>query len=196
MVRPTGKVARPTAKSAGSSGPRTEAHPSAGSARASSGTARGGASRPAATGRRPAPPVPPTGWMRIFTVRAAVLLLVTLMGFILIMPTALQYGKQRTANQLLAAQLDASLAANAELENERNRWQDPRYVIAQARERLTFVFPGETPYRVIDPDSVVEEPVVDPSEPITDGAVTTGLTGSQAWYSTIWESVQIAGNAS
>lgn len=134
--------------------------------------------------------------MRIFTVRAAVLLLVTLMGFVLIMPTALQYGKQRTANQLLAAELEASLAANAELENERNRWDDPKYVIAQARERLTFVFPGETPYRVIDPDSVVEEPEVDPSEPITDGAVTTGLTESQPWYSTIWESVQIAGNAS
>lgn len=134
--------------------------------------------------------------MRIFTVRAAVLLLVTLMGFVLIMPTALQYGKQRTANQLLAAELEASLAANADLENERNRWDDPKYVIAQARERLTFVFPGETPYRVIDPDSVVEEPVVDPSEPITDGAVTTGLTESQPWYSTIWESVQIAGDAS
>ncbi len=134
--------------------------------------------------------------MRIFTVRAAVLLLVTLMGFILIMPTALQYGKQRTDNQLLAAELAAIQASNAELENERNRWQDPKYVIAQARERLTFVFPGETPYRVIDPDSVVEAPVVDANEPITDGAVTTGLTASQPWYSTVWESVQIAGNAS
>ncbi|SDC90672.1 Cell division protein FtsB [Sanguibacter gelidistatuariae] len=133
--------------------------------------------------------------MRIFTVRAAVLLLVTLMGFILIMPTALQYGKQRTANQLLSAQLDASLVKNADLENERNRWKDPKYVISQARGRLTFVFPGETPYRVIDPDSVVEVPAADAHEPITDGAVTTGLTSSQPWYSTIWESVQIAGNA-
>ena len=134
--------------------------------------------------------------MRIFTVRAAVLLLVTLMGFILIMPTALQYAKQRTDNQLLAAELAAIQASNAELENERNRWQDEKYVIAQARERLTFVFPGETPYRVIDPDSVVEEPVVDANAPITDGAVTAGLTPSQPWYSTVWESVQIAGNAS
>ena len=134
--------------------------------------------------------------MRIFTVRAAVLLLVALTGFILIMPTALQYGKQRADNQVLAAQLAASQAANAELENERNRWQDPKYVIAQARERLTFVFPGETPYRVIDPGSVVEEPVLDANEPITDGAVTTGLTDAQPWYSAIWESVQIAGNAS
>lgn len=134
--------------------------------------------------------------MRIFTVRAAVLFLVTLMGFILIMPTALQYAKQRTDNQLLAAQLAKNQANNVELENERNRWQDPKYVIAQARERLTFVFPGEVPYRVIDPDSVVETPDVDANTPITDGAVTTGLTGSQPWYSTIWESVQIAGNAS
>ena len=134
--------------------------------------------------------------MRIFTVRAAVLLLVTLMGFILIMPTALQYAKQRTDNELLALQLRDAQAANADLENERNRWTDPKYVIAQARERLTFVFPGETPYRVIDPHSVVEEPVVDANQPLTDGAVTTGLTGSQPWYSTIWESAQIAGNSS
>lgn len=134
--------------------------------------------------------------MRIFTVRAAVLLLVTLMGFILIMPTALQYGKQRTANQLLATQLAESQALNSELDNERNRWDDPKYVIWQSRERLNFVFPGETPYRVVDPESVVDTPVVDASEPITDGAVTTGLTESQPWYSTIWESVQIAGDAS
>ena len=134
--------------------------------------------------------------MRIFTVRAAVLLLVTLMGFILIMPTALQYAKQRTDNELLALQLRDAQAANADLENERNRWTDPKYVIAQARERLTFVFPGETPYRVIDPHSVVEEPVVDANQPLTDGAVTTGLTDSQPWYSTIWESAQIAGNSS
>ena len=133
--------------------------------------------------------------MRIFTVRSAVLLLVTLMGFILIMPTALQYGKQRTDNQLLNAELEDIRAMNAELENERNRWQDPKYVISQARGRLTFVFPGEIPYRVIDPDSVVEAPAVDANEPITDGAVTSGLTDSQLWYSTIWESVQIAGNA-
>lgn len=188
-MRPTGK----TAGSSGSSSGRGASRPSATNAPRATGSR---STVPPTTSPRSQPPVKATGWMRIFTVRSAVLLLVTLMGFILIMPTALQYGKQRTANQELAAQLAASRASNADLENERSRWLDERYVIAQARERLTFVFPGEVPYRVIDPDSVVEAPVDDTAvEPITDGAVTTGLGSGQPWYSTVWESVEIAGNA-
>lgn len=37
-----------------------------------------------------------------------------------------------------------------ELETELARWDDPAYVKAQARERLGWVMPGETGYRVVD----------------------------------------------
>lgn len=37
-----------------------------------------------------------------------------------------------------------------ELEGELTRWNDPAYVKAQARQRLGWVMPGETGYRVVD----------------------------------------------
>jgi cell division protein FtsB len=38
----------------------------------------------------------------------------------------------------------------ADLETELARWSDPAYVKAQARERLGWVMPGESGYRVVD----------------------------------------------
>ena len=38
----------------------------------------------------------------------------------------------------------------ADLQTELARWDDPAYVRAQARERLGWVLPGETGYRVVD----------------------------------------------
>lgn len=137
----------------------------------------------------------PSGWVRILTVRSVVLVLAGLTGFVLITPTALPFMSQQTANEELRAKLAATRAENEEMQNELGRWQDDRYVIAQARGRLTFVFPGETPYRVLDPESAVE--VIDPEsgKDVADGPVTQGLDADQTWYTTVWDSVQIAGNA-
>jgi len=38
----------------------------------------------------------------------------------------------------------------AELESQRDRWQDPAYITTQARERLYYVKPGEVVYLVDD----------------------------------------------
>lgn len=38
----------------------------------------------------------------------------------------------------------------ADLQSQLARWDDPAYVKAQARERLGWVMPGETGYRVVD----------------------------------------------
>ncbi|WP_101621578.1 FtsB family cell division protein [Bifidobacterium parmae] len=48
----------------------------------------------------------------------------------------------------------ALVAQKQELENDISRWDDKNYVAAQARERLGFVFPGETPVRVQNPQAV------------------------------------------
>lgn len=42
--------------------------------------------------------------------------------------------------------------AISDLQDEVERWQDPEYVQIQARERLGWVVPGETGFRVIGPD--------------------------------------------
>ncbi len=60
----------------------------------------------------------------------------------------------------------------AELED----WEDPAFVIAQARSRLHFVFPGEVGYVVLGED---DRPIV-PEEQRPDE--------QDPWYSRLWES--------
>lgn len=59
------------------------------------------------------------------------------------------------------AELEASVKQRSEsvdaIDAERDRWKDPAYVRAQARDRLFFVMPGETQMSVID-DLVIPEP--------------------------------------
>lgn len=44
-----------------------------------------------------------------------------------------------------------------DLQEQLDRWADPAYVVAQARERLLFAYPGESSYLVIAaPDEVAE----------------------------------------
>ncbi|MDR3068518.1 MAG: septum formation initiator family protein, partial [Cellulomonas sp.] len=57
---------------------------------------------------------------------------------------------------------------------------------SQARSRLSFVLPGERAFRVVDPDTAVDEPESG------DGPVS--VSGSdRAWYSDVWTSVKVAG---
>lgn len=60
------------------------------------------------------------------------------------------------------AELEASVKQHSEsvdeIDAERDRWKDPAYVRAEARDRLFFVMPGETQMSVID-DLVISEPV-------------------------------------
>lgn len=87
------------------------------------------------------------------TVRIVALVSCAIIALVILAPVARNYIKQYNANSDLKAQIAAQQAENEELRNNLSRWEDNNYVIAQARERLTFVFPGETPYRVMGWDS-------------------------------------------
>ena len=59
------------------------------------------------------------------------------------------------------AALEQAVAAQeaevGELQQQLDRWADPAYVVAQARDRLRFAYPGESSYLVIAaPDEVSE----------------------------------------
>jgi hypothetical protein len=41
-----------------------------------------------------------------------------------------------------------------EMQAERDRWQDPVYIRAQARDRLYYVLPGEVSYLVLDSEGM------------------------------------------
>ncbi|MBC3842775.1 septum formation initiator family protein [Streptacidiphilus sp. 4-A2] len=137
-----------------------------------------GSGRKAATGRRP----------RI-TARAAVLALVFCSLIAVLAYPTRQFIAQRAqiAQQQAAAQ--QAQAQVAELRRERARWQDPAYVEAQARERLHYGFPGETPFSSVDPG-----PGADSADATAGPAQQSGAV-SQPWYDNMFESLNRADSA-
>lgn len=67
------------------------------------------------------------------------------------------------------------------------RWHDPAYVERQARERLSWVQPGEVGYRVVGEDGTTLGSVAR-----LDAAVPLASTPS-TWYASLWGSVEQAG---
>ena len=136
--------------------------------------------------------------MRLFfgslTLLLLVLFVVGLLAFVLLFPTVRAYLAQRADNDRLVQHVAEARAQNEDLTAELDRWTDDAYVAAQARERLAFVLPGETAFRVVDP-----EIVPDPAAPIVDatgsGPALVAAGTTTPWYTTIWESVQVAGAA-
>ncbi|MGU3431992.1 FtsB family cell division protein [Actinomycetes bacterium M1A6_2h] len=60
----------------------------------------------------------------------------------------------------------------------KNQTDDPAYITAQARERLGFVMPGETPYQVQLPGARAR----------SDSENETPAAATGPWYSTLWSS--------
>lgn len=137
---------------------------------------------------------PPVRIPRMFTVRALVLFVVLLLAFVLLFPTVRAHLAQRAENARLAAEVASARERTEDLAAQLERWDDPAYVVAQARERLAFVRPGETAYRVVDPETVPDPTA--PAVPDAGTGPTLVPAGSTSpWYTTIWESVRVAGEA-
>jgi len=134
----------------------------------------------------------PARLARVLSVRALVLGMVLLAGFTLLFPTVRAYLAQRAELAALAGQVAAAEQAERDLQRELDRWEDDAYVAAQARERLSYVLPGETAYRVIDPEVVVEEEPEDGPEP-ADGPTLPDGGAVAPWYATVWDSLAAAG---
>ena len=125
---------------------------------------------------------------RLFTVRALVFACVLLLAFVLVYPTLHSYLRQKADVDQLRAQVAAAQQRNEDLQADLDRWNDPAYIAAQARGRLSFVLPGEKAFRVIDPETVPDTVATDQGPA---AALDTGAT--QPWYASVWDSVQVAG---
>ena len=128
--------------------------------------------------------VPP----RLFSIRAIVLGCVLVLAFVLVYPTLHTYLRQEADLRALRAQVEQARERNEDLESELGRWDDPAYVAAQARERLSYVLPGEKAYRVVDPESIQE-----PVDEVVDGTPVVATTAEVPWYTSVWESLVVAG---
>jgi len=89
---------------------------------------------------------------------------------------------QRASIAALEAEVAATRAVVAEQEVMQERWNDPAFIVAEARRRLHFLLPGEIGYTTLGADGLpIAEQVSNP-EPVRD----------LPWYETLWGAVQAA----
>ncbi|MFF0388875.1 septum formation initiator family protein [Kitasatospora sp. NPDC004615] len=123
-----------------------------------------------------------------FTSRATVLVLVLCSLVAILAYPARQYIAQRGEIADQRAKADHARQQVDELRRAKARWQDPEFVKAQARERLHYALPGETPFV-----SVAPPPAQGEKQSASDGAGRT--KAARPWYSGFWDSVDAADTA-
>ncbi|MCB0910335.1 MAG: septum formation initiator family protein [Propionibacteriaceae bacterium] len=129
-------------------------------------------------------------WQRgLHLTRRALVMVVVIVAMAISFGTSLRVYLTQQHDQAVAEQQIRERSAQiADLESELARWNDPDYVKAQARERLGWVMPGETGYRVVGADG----------QPLGGGVVISSEQTLAAgehepvWWDRLWGSVQTA----
>lgn len=112
-----------------------------------------------------------------------VVVLILVMSYASSLRIWIETERENAQNRASIAQSQARID---ELNADLARWDDPDYVRAQARDRLGWVMPGETGYRVIGPDgqpigTELQRPGVDAGAPVP-----------KTWWERIFGSLQAA----
>lgn len=113
--------------------------------------------------------------------RAAILAAVVCVLTLTIAGPVRTYFAQRTEMKQLQASEAQLREQISELEEQKAKLADPVFIAAQARERLGFVMPGETPYQVQLPPGATA-----PGVPTTDLAETKS---NDPWYTALWHTI-------
>src|SRR6201998_2620914 len=114
--------------------------------------------------------------------RAAILAAVVCVLTLTIAGPVRTYFAQRTEMKQLAASEAALRAQIQNLEQQKAKLADPVFIAAQARERLGFVMPGDTPYQVQLPPGAVaptDQPGSSAAKPSSNGP----------WYTSLWRTI-------
>ncbi len=125
----------------------------------------------------------------MFTWRTAVIALVFVLAVAVALPSVRAYVNQQEMLSELRLEAEGARLEVEDLTAEVARWEDPAYVVWQARERLSYVFPGETPYRVVDAEAVEGPAEGSPAAEREPVAV-----AGEPWYEQLWGSVVEAGD--
>ncbi len=121
------------------------------------------------------------------TGRAAILVLVLAVLAVSYASSLRAYLQQRHQIDTLEAQIAEREASIGDLEREKDRWDDPAFVMQEAR-KSGYVLPGETPFVAVDADG---NPLTDTE---LDDPSTVGDHEAPAWYDGVWTSVLVAGH--
>jgi cell division protein FtsB len=127
--------------------------------------------------RPPGPPAPPKSGS--FTGRALILALVAATLLLTLAVPVRAWFAQRAEIAGLRADVESARSRVAALEIQKQRWEDPAFVAAEARRRLHFVLPGEVGFVTLGSEASIAAEASD-----------AGPTGP--WYASLWDSLQEA----
>ncbi|MFJ4044675.1 septum formation initiator family protein [Microbacterium sp. NPDC089987] len=91
---------------------------------------------------------------------AVIMLSLVVLGTWVLVPTIGTYLGQKQKIAALEHSVQVTEDQIADLERQRDRWDDPAYITTQARERLYYVKPGEVPFLIdfdLDPADLPPE---------------------------------------
>ena len=91
--------------------------------------------------------------LRLNSVSVSVIAVIVL-GSFLVAQDVQTYLNQRREIAEMELSIELARDAVADMEAERDRWQDPVYIRSQARDRLYYVLPGEVSYLVMDTEGM------------------------------------------
>lgn len=125
-------------------------------------------------------------WLRNFRLSgfALSMLLLIVAALVVLAPNLKTFIEQR---QQIAALQQSVIDAQADvdvLNAEIDRWSDPAYIEAQARDRLYYVYPGDITFLVIGDESLALD---EGGLPISDEIQTTQVDWVRALLSTVYE---------
>jgi hypothetical protein len=100
------------------------------------------------------------------------------------------YLRQRHDIESLQSQIAEREKAISNLQDQKDRWNDPAYLAQQAREYFGFLMPGETSYVALDANGEPIKPSGKLSSPETVGKPKKPTP----WWSQVWSSDVLAGN--
>jgi cell division protein FtsB len=127
-------------------------------------------------------------WLRGFRMSGFTLtvLFLVIAGLVVLAPSLKVLVEQRAQIAELEQEKAQAEGTVAQLQEEVDRWSDPSFLKAQARDRLLYAFPGDVTYLVIDDAAPAPE---GDGLPISDEI----QTGQVDWFRSVLGSVMSAG---
>ena len=124
-------------------------------------------------------------WLRNFRLSgfALSMLLLVVAALVVLAPSLKTFVEQQQQIAQLREQVENAQTDVDDLNAEIDRWSDPAYIEAQARDRLYYVYPGDITFLVIGDDALPGEGGL----PISDEIQTTQVDWVRALLSTVYE---------
>lgn len=125
-----------------------------------------------------------TPWFRNLQVSGfTVTVLLLIVGALIVLAPSLRVlVEQQNEIAALERRVAEQQAVVDELQTDIDRWQDPAYIEAQARDRLLYVYPGDITYLIVDDGLTIEG---DDGTPVSDEIQSTRIDWTRALLSSI-----------